>query len=270
MTENKVAPPVLENILVGPPPKNPEIQFEASPKRVRAYVGGVAIVDSTRVMLMLETSRLPVYYFPIEDVRADTLSASSTIVTSTFKGDASYLSILVDGRVVEDAAWRYLEGIPGRPEVSGYVAFHWSKIDAWLEEDEEVFAHARDPYHRIDILQSSRHVRIVFGAEVVAETRRARFLFETSLPTRYYIPEQDVRMDLLRPSPMRTRCAYKGQTSAYWQAETARGVRDVAWTYAQPTVEASPIAGMIAFFNERADAVFVDGVEQPPRWTPWS
>jgi uncharacterized protein (DUF427 family) len=113
------------------------------------------------------------------------------------------------------------------------------------------------------LIDSSRRVRVVIGDRVVADTLRARFLFETHLPPRYYIPVEDVRLDLLQDSPMQGRCAYKGQTSAYWQAMTAKGVRDVAWRYAKPTIECSRIAGMIAFFNERVDGVFIDGVEQP-------
>jgi uncharacterized protein (DUF427 family) len=260
----------MEDIRTGPPQAQPNISFEPVAKRVRAFVGGVAIADSSLVMMMHETSRLPVYYFPIEDVRTDLLAPSDKIATAPVKGDASYHSIVVDGRVVEDAAWRYLHPLPDCPDISGDIAFHWIKMDAWFEEDEEVFAHARDPYHRIDVLDSSRRVRIILGGQVVADTQRARFLFETHLPPRYYIPAEDVRLDLLQVSETQTRCAYKGQTSAYWSAETAKGARDVAWSYAEPTPEASRIAGMISFFNERVDAVFVDGVEQPRTWTPWS
>ncbi len=270
MSSTARAPHVLEDVLIGPPPQAAEIRCEPVAKRVRAFVAGVAVADSIRVLMMHETSRLPVYYFPIEDVRINLLTQSAKVVTSPFKGDASYYSIEVDSRVVDDAAWRYLVPPSTCPDTRGYIAFHWMKIDSWLEEDEEVFAHARDPYHRIDILDSSRPVRVVIGGQTVADTRRARFLFETHLPPRYYIPTEDVRFDLLRDSPMSGRCAYKGQTSAYWQAETAKGIRDVAWSYAEPTPEASRIAGMIAFFNERVDAIFVDGVELPRTWTPWS
>jgi uncharacterized protein (DUF427 family) len=265
-------PPVLEDMLIHPiPPTGHSVRLEPIPKRVRAFVGGVAVADSTRVMMMFETARLGVYYFPIEDVRTDLLVESPHSVESPYKGEASYYSIAVDGREVENAAWRYLDPRPGCPDISGYVAFHWQLMDAWFEEDEEVFVHARDPYHRVDILESSRHVRVVLAGQTVAETRRARFLFETSLPTRYYIPRLDVCLDLLRPSAMRTACPYKGMTSSYWSAETADGsIRDVAWSYAAPIPDAAKIANLVAFFNERVDAIFVDGVEVAKRHTSWS
>ena len=263
--------PVLENKLVGPPPKVITVRLEPVAKRVRAFVGGVAIADSYRVMMMFETSRLGVYYFPIEDVRRDLLDATSTVVKSPAKGDASYYSITVDGRTVENAAWRYLNPPAGCPEIANLVAFHWKLMDAWFEEDDEVFVHARDPYHRIDVLDSSREVRVVVGGHDVAVTRRARFLFETGLPVRYYIPKEDVRIDLLQPSQMKTACAYKGPTSRYWQASAADGsVRDIAWSYEDPAPEVTTIAGMVAFFNERVDAICIDGKEIPRTQTPWS
>jgi uncharacterized protein (DUF427 family) len=268
-----VAPtiPLLENILITPVPATGySVTLEPIQKRVRAFVSGVAVVDSARVMMMRETAHLGVYYFPVEDVRLDLLIPSGEVVASPYKGDASYFHVEVGGRVVEDAAWRYLNPLPDCPDISGYIAFHWREMDAWYEEDEEVFVHARDPKHRIDVLESSRHVRVVVGGKTVADTRRAVFLFETSLPVRYYIPKLDVRFDLLRPSPMRTACAYKGRTTAYWSAETTGGsVRDVAWSYEAPRLEATRIANMVAFFNERVDAIFVDGVEMPTPETMW-
>ena len=263
--------PVLEDMLLGPAPKVITVRTEPIAKRVRAFVGGVAIADSCRVMMMFETARLPVYYFPIEDVRTDLLVATSKIVTSVAKGDATYYSIAADGRTVENAAWRYVDPPAGGPEIANLVAFHWKLMDAWFEEDDQVFVHARDPYHRIDVLDSSREVRVVVGGQTLAVTRRAQFLFETGLPVRYYIPKEDVRADLLQPSQTKTACAYKGPTSRYWQATTADGtICDIAWAYETPAPEAARIAGRIAFFNERVDAIYVDGQEVPKTRTKWS
>jgi uncharacterized protein (DUF427 family) len=263
--------PFLENKLLGPAPKVITVRVEPIAKRVRAFVEGVAIADSCRVMMMFETARLCVYYFPVEDVRTDLLVATSKVVRSAAKGDATYYSITVDGRTVENAAWRYLNPPAGCPQIANLVAFHWKLMDAWFEEDDQVFVHARDPYHRIDVLDSSREVRVVVGGQTVAVTLRARFLFETGLPVRYYIPKEDVRTGLLQPSETKTACAYKGPTSRYWQAPTADGtLRDIAWCYEAPAHEVARIAGMVAFFNERVDAIYVDGKEMQKTQTAWS
>lgn len=271
MTVEEMASPFLEDKLLGPAPNVIAVRMEPIAKRVRAFVGGIAVADSSRVMMMFETARLPVYYFPIEDVRMELLVASPKVVKSAVKGTATYYSIAVDGRTVENAAWRYIDSLADCPEIANLVAFHWKLMDAWFEEDDEVFVHARDPYHRIDVLNSSREVRVVVGGQLVAATRRAQFLFETGLPVRFYIPKEDVRIDLLRSSRTRTACAYKGSTSQYWQTTTADGtVRDIAWCYETPTREAEPIAGMVAFFNERVDAIYIDGQEIPKSQTAWS
>jgi uncharacterized protein (DUF427 family) len=144
-------------------------------------------------------------------------------------------------------------------------------MDAWYEEDERAYAHARDPYKMgVDVRRSARHVRVEHAGVTLAETRRPFVLFETGLPVRYYFPAEDVRMDLLAPSPTITTCAYKGQAS-YWSARVGgQESADIAWTYREPLVVATPVAGAIAFFQERVDAIFVDGeqVERPE--TQWS
>lgn len=264
-------PPFLEDILLWPAPNVIAVRVEPIAKRVRTFVGGVAIADSCRVMMMFETARLPVYYFPIEDVRTDLLIPTSKVVKSPAKGEATYYSIVVDGRTVENAAWRYLHPPDFCPEIANLVAFHWKLMDAWFDEDDEVFVHAHDPYHRIDVLNSSREVRVDIGGQTVAVTRRARFLFETGLPVRYYIPKEDVRTDLLQPSQTETACAYKGPTSRYWQTAMADGTLcDIAWCYEAPAPEVATIAGMVAFFNERVDAIYLDGNEMPRPRTKWS
>ena len=265
-------PPFLENLVVFAPPEGGHsLRFEPVAKRVRTFASGIVVADSCRVMMMHESGRLPVYYMPINDVRQDVLVASGSVVTSPHKGNATYYSLTRGDISIDNAAWRYLDPLPGGLEATGYVAFHWALMDAWFEEDDEVFVHARDPYHRIDILNSSRQVRVVINGQSVAETRHARFLFETGLPVRYYLPPEDVRLDLLYPTETRTACAYKGATSAYWGAVTAQGEpTDVAWTYAAPTAEGAKIAGLIYFFNERVDGIYVDGVEMPKPRTRWS
>lgn len=272
MSPQCTALPLLENIQMVPvSDSNYQFRFEPTPKRVRTFAGGIAVADSARAMLMLESGRLPVYYFPSEDVRRDLLRPSGHMVPSARKGEAVYSSIEAGGRVIENAAWQYPAPLLACADIAGYLAFHWNLMDAWFEEDEQVFVHARDPYKRVDILESSRHVRVVIGGETVADTHRARFLFESHLPTRYYIPRLDVRMDLLQPSETVTACPYKGRTTNYWSAMAgSQAGKDIAWSYGAPTPECAKISNLVCFFNERVDSIWVDGVKQDRPNTPWS
>jgi uncharacterized protein (DUF427 family) len=245
------------------------LYFEDSPRRVRVMLGGETVADSKRVKLMHETGHLPVYYFPEEDVRRDLLEESDHKTHCPFKGDASYWTVRVGDRVAENAAWSYPDPIDSTPPIAGYVAFYWNMMDHWYEEDEEVFVHPRDPYHRVDILDSSRHVKVRVNGEVVAETKRPKILFETGLPPRYYIPPEDVRQDLLVASEKTTRCPYKGVAS-YWSVEAGgERVEDLIWYYSDPIPEAAKIKGRLAFFNEHVD-LEVDGEEQERPHTRWS
>jgi uncharacterized protein (DUF427 family) len=138
-----------------------------------------------------------------------------------------------------------------------HIRFDWGAMDAWFEEDEEVFTHARDPYRRIDALRSSRHVRVELDGVVLADSRRPTVLFETGLRPRYYLPKVDVRTDLLEPTDTVTSCPYKGQ-ARYWSARVGERVeRDVAWSYPTPLPESAPVAGLVCFYDERLD-VLVD------------
>ncbi len=217
------------------------VRTEPNRRRVRVFVGGEAIVDSTHSLYLFETGHLPVYYFPRDDVRFDLLEPTSHTTHCPYKGDASYYSVVVNGRRIENAVWAYPEPIDSVPELADYVAFYWDLADAWYEEDEEVFRHPRDPYHRVDVLSSSRHVQVLIGDVVLADSHRPRLLFETGLPVRYYLPKLDVRQDLLIRTTTRTRCPYKGE-AVYWSAQ-AEGelLRDIAWSYPAPIPEAPKI-----------------------------
>ncbi|MBM3526183.1 MAG: DUF427 domain-containing protein, partial [Alphaproteobacteria bacterium] len=187
-----------------------------------------------------------------------------------FKGDASYWSIVAGGRNAENAVWAYVEPYAEMRGIAGTCAFYWDRVDRWYEEDEEVFRHPRDPRKRVDAIRSSREVRVVLGGETVAQSRRAVFLFETDMPARYYLPFEDVRAGLLRPSATSTICPYKG-TASYWSAEIGgQDFADIAWAYLDPIPECPKIKGLVAFWNEKVDAILVDGAEAPKLRTPWS
>jgi uncharacterized protein (DUF427 family) len=251
------------------PSRDDPVRTEPSPRRVRAYLGNVAVADSARALLLLERQHLPVYYFPPDDVRTDLLEPTSKRTHCPYKGEASYWTIRVGDKVADNAVWSYQDPLPGREDIRGYLAFYWHKLDNWFEEDEEVYVHPRDPYKRVDVLASSRHVRVELDGELLAETRRPRLLFETGLPTRYYIPRPDVRMELLEPTDTTTQCPYKG-VARYWSARIGDTVQeDLAWSYPFPIPECPKIEGLISFFNERTD-IWVDGEQLQRPLTPWT
>jgi uncharacterized protein (DUF427 family) len=245
-----------------------EIRVEPSGRWVRAFVGGVAVADSKQVLTV--AVGLPVYYFPRGDVRADLLEPSDRKESHATLGERSFYHLRVGDRLIEDAAWQFKAPPPGSPEIGEHIAFYWDRLDHWYEEDDEVFAHARDVRHRVDVLNSSRHVRVIVGGEVVADSHRPRLLFETGLPTRYYLPRMDVRMDLLSQSDTVTQCPYKGRSVHYNLALGDRTKRDMAWSYPFPIPECPKIEHLICFFDERVDAVEVDGETQPKPRTPWA
>jgi uncharacterized protein (DUF427 family) len=254
-----------ENLRKGPH----RVDVEPTPRRVRVVFNGQTIADSKRAVLLRESNLLPVYYFPPEDVQAAVLEATDQHTRCPYKGEASYWTIKVGDKVAENAMWGYQDPLPGREDIRGYRAFYWNKMDHWFEEDEEVFKHPRDPYHRVDVLQSNRQVRVDIGGQTVAESSRPRLLFETGLPTRYYLPVEDVRMDLLEPTDASSVCPYKG-TASYWKLKGDTSDRDVAWSYQDPIPECPKIRGLIAFFNERVDVLSVDGEVQDKPKTPWA
>ena len=241
---------------------------EPTARWVRVRFAGQVIADTRRALLLRQYSReqLPSYYFPQEDVRMDTL------VTGADAGPddvVSWWSVRVGDQIAPNAAWIVHRPPPALAPLSGYVSFAWGKMDGWYEEEEEVFVHARDPHTRVDVLPSSRHLRVVIDGVVVAESRRPHLLFETTLPTRYYIPRDDVRMELLEPTSLKTRCPYKGIAS-YWNLRVGQRVaQNIVWSYPNPIDECPRIRGLLSFFNERVD-LYVDGELQARPTTPWS
>ena len=244
------------------------IHVEPSSRWVRAVVGGVAVADSKHALTV--KLGLPVYYFPRRDVRADLLEPSDRKESHSVLGERSFFHLLVGEQLIQDAAWRFGAPPLGAPELGEHVAFYWDRLDHWYEEDDEVFVHPRDIYHRVDVLNSSRHVRVIVGGQVLADSHRPRLLFETGLPTRYYLPRMDVRTDLLTESETVTQCPYKGRTVHYSLAVGAGAPRDIAWSYPFPIPECPKIENLICFYDERVDVIEVDGEALPKPQTPWS
>ena len=240
-----------------------------SPKWVRAFFAGEPVADSKHAHLLRESGP-PKYYFPRDDVAMDRLVPSGHTEHAVDKGDATYFNVQVGSRIAENAAWTYPDPGADASFLKDQVSFDWKSMDAWFEEKEEVFVHPRDPFKRIDSMKSSRHVRVVVGGETVAESDEPVVLYEPGHPIRYYLPKAEVRMDLLRPSDRRSRCAYKGEALYYSVQTPDKLTQDIAWYYPYPTPETSKIAGMLCFFNERVDALYVDGELMPRPKTAWS
>ena len=240
------------------------LYFEDNPRRIRALFAEETIADSAGMKLLHERGRLPVYYFPRDDVRQDLLVRSDRSESSPTKGTATYWSVEVGDRKAPDAALSWSAEL-----LSGFIALEWDAMDEWFAEDEQLFGHARDPYSRIDVHKSSRHIRVSRDGIVLADTRRARILFETALPPRYYIPPEDVRTELLVPSETRTRCAYKG-SAPHWSVQIGeRLVEDLVWSYPAPEHDAEPIRDLLCFYGERVD-IEIDSEAQERPLTQWS
>jgi uncharacterized protein (DUF427 family) len=234
----------------------PALRVEPSGRWVRGLVDGTPIVDSKRVVTVYGLRRTVIYFFPAQDVRTDLLRPAQQA-----DGEQRW-SLELNGRTIQDVAWSFTDTEGERSQLRDYLAFEWKKLDAWYEEDDEVFVYPRDPYHRVDVLNSSRHVKVVIGGEVVAETRQPRLLFETGLRTRYYIPKVDIRMDLLEPTGTQTQCPYKGN-AVYWSAKVRDQVYpDIVWSYPFPLTECSKIQNLLSFYNEKVD-IYVDGELEP-------
>jgi uncharacterized protein (DUF427 family) len=239
--------------------KGHRVAIEPSPKRVRVMLNGKTVADSLNTLLLFETGQRPIYYFPRRDVRADFLRRTDHRSHCPFKGDASYWTLAVGDRTAENAVWGYEQPIESAAPIKDHLAFYWDRVDHWFEEDEEIFGHARDPHKRVDIIPSTRRVRVTVNGEVVADTRRAVFLFETGMPTRYYVPPADVRAEFLRPSPTTTICPYKGRAS-YWSIEVGdRRAEDALWFYPEPLPESVRVKAHLCFYPEKVDSLEVEG-----------
>jgi len=244
-------------------------RFEPTAKWIRVRLGGTFVVDTKRARMLFDPKRLPVYYFSEDDVAEGALEPSGRR-EETERGDRVYYDVVAGDKRVHDGAWAFTDPTPPFSFLKGYVAFRWDAMDAWFEEDDEVFVHAKDPYHRIDVLHSSRHITVEHDGVVVADSRRPVLLFETGLPPRFYLPKVDVRMDLLEPSKTLTRCPYKGEAD-HWSLRMDGALHeDIAWTYRLPSVEVAKIENLVCFYQERVDGVTVDGEPLESVQTPWS
>jgi uncharacterized protein (DUF427 family) len=243
------------------------VRIERGEKRVRAYLGGELVADTTRPALVWEVPYYPTYYFPIDDVRGELLTAQDGVDHSPSRGDGETFTVTAGGKQAPGAAVRFADS--PIEELRDLVRLDLGAMDAWFEEDEEAFGHPRDPYTRIDILASSRHVRVEVDGVTIAESTSPRILFETGLPARYYLPKTHVRLDLLTHTDKASYCPYKGQAE-YWSVRVGDAVyEDLVWSYPTPLPESERIAGLMSFYNEKVD-LYVDGVRRERPATKFS
>jgi uncharacterized protein (DUF427 family) len=238
------------------------VRVEQGPKRVRAYFEGELVADTTRPFLVWEWPYYPTYYIPAGDIRAKLVPTGET-EHSPSRGEGRVYDIRVGAATANAAALAYPES--PLEALRDLVRLDWNSMSEWLEEDEPVYVHPRDPYKRVDILGSSRHVRIEVDGVTIADSTQPRILYETSLPPRYYLPLTDVRMDLLLPSATQTHCPYKG-TASYWSVDTGLAVHeDIVWIYRTPLPESQKVAGLACLYNEKVD-LYLDGeLQERPR-----
>jgi uncharacterized protein (DUF427 family) len=236
------------------------LRHEPTEKRVRAQAGGREVVDTTSAVLVWEPGRMvPVYAVPVDELDAELAPAQGRTPDHSTAGES--LDVLVDGERLQAAAFR-----PTDPDLAGHVVLEHDAFEAWLEEEEPIVGHPRDPFHRIDIRRSSRQIRVELEGTLLAESREPTLLFETNLPLRFYLPRRDLVLEPA-PSGKRTVCAYKGEAS-HWSFDLPGG-DDIAWSYEEPLVDAAQIKGLVAFYDEQVDVV-LDGERRERPRTQWS
>ena len=236
------APTTANYTLDGPPQK---LLFSPFPRRIRGVLAGRTVVDSERAMLLHESNIFPVLYFPTDDVTTTLLTKTDHSTHCPFKGDASYWTITAADSVAENAVWGYENPIEAAAWLQGYLAIEWSRLDQWFDEDDAIYGHIRDPYHRVDARPTSRRIRIHIDGRLVADTTSAFVVSETGGANRYYIPPADIQTDEFTRSDTTTHCPHKGDTVYWHHRET--GAQDIAWSYPNPLEEATRVAGHWSF-----------------------
>jgi len=232
---------------------------EPVPRRVRAMLGGEVVLDTTRALYLWEWPFYPQFQIPADDVDAEALIDDHTHRVK--RGTVARVGLRAGGLQRPGAGRRFLDS--SIDALVGTIRFDWDALDAWFEEDEQVFVHPRNPYVRVDALRSTRHVRVELDGVVLADAAAVVMVFETGLPTRYYFDRSSVDLSVLRATDTVTSCPYKGRTTEYWSVQTPEAVHaDLAWSYDFPTRQLLPIAGLIAFYDEKVDVV-LDGERQP-------
>jgi uncharacterized protein (DUF427 family) len=154
-----------------------------------------------------------------------------------------------------------LETSGGAIPVGELMQFDWHEPEPTEEGNSDVAGAVEivmTPGHTVSIVPTAVHVEVRLGGRLLADTDRAMKLDETGLPARYYLPPDDVQMDLLRPTTFHTDCPFKGEAS-YWSLDIDGETYDgIVWSYEAPLAQAAEVRGMLSFYPDRTE-VRVDG-----------
>jgi uncharacterized protein (DUF427 family) len=240
----------------------PERLIFAEPlrRRMSVVLGGSIVVRSDDAVLLFEPGLYPVAYFPLGDIAADVLQATDHRTTHANLGETKWFDVVGgDGQVARRAAWQHVDPPPHAAGFRDHVAFAWRKMDAFYEEDERILGHAADPYHRIDIRRSSRHLVVRKDNQLVADTHAPLVLYESGFAPRWYVPRADVVAEALHPVKEQTFCPYKGLASYY----SIGDARHAAWSYRAPFAEMARIADLVSFEPDQVE-ITIDGQKLEP------
>jgi uncharacterized protein (DUF427 family) len=234
--------------------------WQPTERWIHTSFNGETIASSKQVMLMIENDRELDYYFPQADTQQEYLQPSEYQEESAARGLRRFWHVVVGDKTARNAAWTY-ETTPDRPEFEGFIAFKWSAMTHWFEENEEVYLEPRNPYHRADLIPSTRHVVVEVDGITIAATRASFLVFETSNPIRFYFPPEDVDQQYLLETEDLSRCQYKGLAGYYSLVVNGETYTNVAWRYHQPLPESSRLKDKIAFWPQKDPRIklFVDG-----------
>ena len=237
-------------------PGMPERALYAEPlrRRMRAELGGRTVVQSDDAVLLFEPGRYPVAYFPIGDFAEGALRPSEHRTEHPELGETAWFEVVGEGRTAPRGAWQHVALPEHAAILEGTVALAWRAMDGFYEEDERVLGHAADPYHRIDVRRTSRHLVVRAGDRVVADTTGPLVLYESGFAPRWYVPRADVVADALTPVDVQTFCPYKGVASYY----DVEGSRHAAWSYRAPIEGTAAIGDLVSFEPGRVE-VTLDG-----------
>jgi uncharacterized protein (DUF427 family) len=255
----------------GPLGRNPNGQFlmpgipqrvlyaEPLRRRMRAELDGRTVVQSDDAVLLFEPGRYPVAYFPLEDFAQGALMPTDRRTEHPDLGETAWFAVRGGTREAPRAAWQHIALPEHAAILAGKVALAWRAMDAFYEEDERILGHAADPYHRIDIRRSSRHLVARAGERLVADTTEALVLYESGFAPRWYVPRSDVVAEALTPVDLQTFCPYKGIASYY----DVDGIANAAWSYRAPFDDMAAIGDYVSFEPDRVD-VTLDGERLEP------